>query len=378
MNAAPEHDATWMQRALALAESAMFVTTPNPRVGCVIVRDGRVLGEGATQQAGGPHAEICALRDAQSRGEDTAGSTFYVTLEPCSHYGRTPPCADAVLAARPARVVIAMPDPNPRVDGGGIAKLRAAGVEVVTGVGLTESLALNAGFVARMTRGTPWIWMKLAGSLDGRSALHNGVSQWITGEAARRDGHYWRARSCAVLTGIGTVLADNPQMTARHVETPRQPRRLVVDSALRTPPDARILAEAETWIFTANEDVSAHQRLEAAGARIIVLRDGDGRVDLQAMLRWLGQHEINEVHVEAGARLNGALVQAGLVDEVIAYVAPMLLGDARPLLQLPALASLPAREFAFTAAETVGEDVRLRMRRGRSWAPLFEAVQARA
>src|SRR5690606_4475706 len=288
------------------------------RVGCVIVRDGRVLGEGATQQAGGPHAEICALRDVQSRGEDTAGSTFYVTLEPCSHYGRTPPCVDAVLVARPARVVIAMSDPNPRVDGGGIAKLRAAGVEVVTGVGMAEALAQNAGFVARMTRGTPWTWMKLAGSLDGRSALHNGVSQWITGEQARQDGHYWRARSCAVLTGIGTVLADNPQMTVRHVDTPRQPRRLVVDSALRTPPEARILAGGETWIFTANEDPAAHQRLEAAGARIMVLRDGDGRVDLQAVLRWLGQHDINEVHVEAGARLNGALFEAGLTDEIIA------------------------------------------------------------
>lgn len=367
-----------MRRALALAEGVMNITTPNPRVGCVIVRGGRVLGEGATQQAGGPHAEICALRDAAAKGEDTAGSTFYVSLEPCSHHGRTPPCVDAVLAARPARVVVAMSDPNPRVNGRGLARLRAAGIDVRTGVCLEEALAQNPGFVARMTRGTPWLWLKLAGTLDGRSALHNGISQWITGAAARDDGHAWRARSCAVLTGVGTVLADNPQLTARHRHTARQPRRIIVDSRLRTPPEARILEGESVWIFTAGGDASARQALQDRGAHIIDMPGAGGRVDLPAMLRWLGQHDINEIHVEAGAVLNGALLRAGAVDEIIAYVAPMLLGDARPLVQLPALEQLPAdREFAFTAAELMGDDVRLRARRAASWASLLDAVRAR-
>ena len=376
MNVA-ESDRHWMRRALTLAAAVMDLTTPNPRVGCVIVRDGHVLGEGATREAGGPHAEICALRAAAANGVDTVGSTFYVTLEPCSHHGRTPPCVEAVLAARPARVVVAMSDPNPRVNGSGLARLRAAGIEVSTGVCLEEALAQNPGFVARMTRGTPWLWLKLAGSLDGRSALHNGASQWITGAEARADGHAWRARSCVVLTGVGTVLADDPQLTARHHTTPRQPQRAIVDSRLRTPPQARILDDGNVWIFTADGDHAARRPLLERGARIIDLPGADSRVDLPAMLRWLGQNDVNEVHTEAGAVLNGALWQAGCVDEIIAYVAPMLLGDARPVVDLPALDSLPDREeFTFTEVELMGVDVRLRARRAANWAALRAAVQA--
>lgn len=383
-----------MRQALALAAGVMNITTPNPRVGCVIVRDGQVLGRGATQRAGGPHAEICALRDAAEAGHDVAGSTFYVTLEPCSHYGRTPPCVNAVLAARPARVVIAMNDPNPLVNGRGLARLREAGIQVSTGVCLEEALEQNAGFISRMTRGRPWLWLKLAGSLDGRSALHNGVSQWITGEAARADGHRWRARSCAVLTGIGTVLADDPLLTPRAVATPRMPRRIIIDTHLRTPPQARMLDGEEVWIFTGAvsardgehtdgtgrlpaEAAERAERLRERNARIIPMPMADGHVDLAAVTQWLGRHDINEVHVEAGATLNGALLTAGCVDELIAYVAPMLLGDATPLARLPALTKLPGqRDFAFTGLQRVGGDALLRAHRMSAWETLRQSVQA--
>lgn len=374
-------DIFWMRRALALADSVMNITTPNPRVGCVIIRDGRKLGEGATQEAGGPHAEICALHDAVSSNESVAGSTLYVTLEPCNHYGRTPPCVDAIIAARPARVVIAMRDPNPLVNGGGLARLQAAGIEVTTGVCADEALAQNAGFVSRMTRGTPWLWLKLASSLDGRSALHNGASQWITRPAARDDGHTWRARSCAVLTGVGTILADDPLLTPRAVETSRTPLRIIIDSRLRTPPEAQIFDGEPVLIFTALDDPAgtAAARLQARNARIISMPDREGRVDLPGVLQWLGQHDINEVHVEAGATLSGALLRAGLVDEIVHYMAPILLGDARPIVELPALDQLPAqREFEFTSVVPVGDDIRIRARRIASWEPLCKAVGAQS
>jgi len=389
-----EQDVAWMRQALALAAGVMTLTTPNPRVGCVIVRDGQVLGRGATQRAGGPHAEICALRDAAAAGHDVAGSTFYVTLEPCSHYGRTPPCVNAVLAARPARVVIAMNDPNPLVNGRGLAQLREAGIQVSTGVCLDEALEQNAGFISRMTRARPWLWLKLAGSLDGRSALHNGVSQWITGEEARSDGHQWRARSCAVLTGIGTVLADDPLLTPRAVATSRMPRRIIIDTHLRTPPQARMLGDEEVWIFTGAEiargdghtegtdrqpdDVLERaERLRERNVKVIPMPLAGGQVDLMAVMQWLGQHDINEVHVEAGATLNGALLQAGCVDELIAYVAPMLLGDATPLARLPLLTELPdRRDFAFTDMRLVGSDAFLRARRVDAWEALRQSVQA--
>jgi diaminohydroxyphosphoribosylaminopyrimidine deaminase/5-amino-6-(5-phosphoribosylamino)uracil reductase len=372
-------DQAWMRHALALAERVMLTTTPNPRVGCVIVRDGRVIGEGSTQPPGGPHAEVVALRDAVARGESVTGSTVYVTLEPCNHFGRTPPCVDALLAVMPARVVVAMGDPNPLVNGGGLTRLRAAGIAVDTGVCLDEALALNIGFVARMSRGSPWVWMKTAASLDGRSALHNGQSQWITGEAARADGHAWRARSCAVLTGIGTVLADNPRMNVRHVETPRQPRKILVDAQLLVPEHAALLDGAATWVFTAASDAGKTARLADRGVQVIEMPDTNGKVDLPAMFRWLGEHDINEVHVEAGEKLNGSLLREHCVDELLSYIAPMLLGDAAGIARLPSLESLDgAKRFAFTEAATVGQDVRLRARIEANWQVLRNAVSVLA
>ncbi|WP_336603742.1 bifunctional diaminohydroxyphosphoribosylaminopyrimidine deaminase/5-amino-6-(5-phosphoribosylamino)uracil reductase RibD [Bordetella sp. 02P26C-1] len=377
-------DIRWMRHALALARSVMNTTTPNPRVGCVIVREGRVIGEGATQPPGGPHAEICALRDASARGESVAGATMYVTLEPCSHFARTPPCVDAVVAAQPARVVVAMGDPNPQVNGRGLARLRAAGIAVSTNVCADEALEINAGFIARMSRGTPWAWVKMATSLDGRSALHNGVSQWITGQAARADGHAWRARSCIVLTGMGTILKDNPRLNVREVATTRAPRRAVVDAAFEIPEDAQLFESAqadgvETLIFTANtaaEHSDKAARLAQRNVRVITLPEAEGpRVDLPAMMRWLGSHDINEVHVEAGAGLGGALLSAGCVDELLVYLAPVLLGDAAAMLRLPLIEHLEhARRFEFADMVRVGADLRLRARDANRWSALRQAI----
>ena len=369
-------DIFWMRRALALAESVLYTTAPNPRVGCVIVRDGRVLGEGATQPPGGPHAEVCALRDAQARQESVLGATMYVTLEPCSHFGRTPPCVDAVLAANPARVVVAIGDPNPLVNGQGLARLRAAGIEVTTGVCAEEALAINAGFISRMSRGLPWVWMKMAASLDGRSALHNGMSQWITGPEARVDGHRWRARSCVVLTGMGTVLKDDPQLNVRGVDTPRQPRKAVVDGRFEIPEDARLFDGAEVILFTAREDAAKAARLADKNARVIVLPGQEpGRVDLPGMMRWFAQEQFNEVHVEAGAGLSGALVASGCVDELLLYLAPVLLGDAAGMVRLPMLEHLDAaRRYEFIDTARVGADLRLRARVEGTWQQLMQRV----
>lgn len=377
-----------MRRALALARSVMTSTTPNPRVGCVIVRDGRIIGEGATSPPGGPHAEVCALRDAASRGESVLGSTIYVTLEPCSHFGRTPPCADAVVAAQPARVVIAMGDPNPHVNGQGLARLRAAGIAVTMDVCAEDALEINAGFVARMSRGTPWTWVKMATSLDGRSALHNGVSQWITGDAARADGHAWRARSCLVLTGMGTILKDNPRLNVRGIATPRAPRRAVVDARFEISESVQLFESAsadgvETLIFTANPEAVESEkaaRLADRNVRVIALPgDGADRVDLPAMMQWLGRHEINEVHVEAGAGLGGALLSAGCIDELLVYLAPVLLGDAAAMLRLPLIEHLEhARRFEFIDTQHVGADLRLRARDSARWQTLRHAIMCHA
>jgi len=369
-------DIFWMRRALALAESVLYTTAPNPRVGCVIVRDGRVLGEGATQPPGGPHAEVCALRDAQARQESVRGATMYVTLEPCSHFGRTPPCVDAVLAANPARVVVAIGDPNPLVNGQGLARLRAADIEVTTGVCAEEALAINAGFISRMSRGLPWVWMKMAASLDGRSALHNGMSQWITGPEARGDGHRWRARSCVVLTGMGTVLKDDPQLNVRGVDTPRQPRKAVVDGRFEIPEDARLFDGAEVILFTAREDAAKAARLADKNARVVVLPGQEpGRVDLPGMMRWFAQEQFNEVHVEAGAGLSGALVASGCVDELLLYLAPVLLGDAAGMVRLPMLEHLDAaRRYEFIDTARVGADLRLRARVESAWQQLMQRV----
>jgi diaminohydroxyphosphoribosylaminopyrimidine deaminase/5-amino-6-(5-phosphoribosylamino)uracil reductase len=367
----PVEDEAWMACALALAAQGLFTTTPNPRVGCVLVRDGLVLGEGFHAVAGGPHAEAAALAAAAAAGNDTAGATAYVTLEPCSHFGRTPPCADALVAARVTRVVAAMEDPNPKVAGSGFARLRAAGIEVAVGVCEAEALDLNIGFVSRMTRGLPWMRLKVASSLDGRTALSNRVSQWITGEAARADGHRWRARSCAVLTGIGTVLEDDPQLTVRAVATPRQPLPVVIDSRLQLSPGARLLGAGRALVFAAVDDAQARAALEARGAEVLLVPNAAGKVDLPAMLRELGRRGINEVLVETGTRLNGSLLREGCVDELLAYLAPSVLGErALGMFDLPAMDELEQRAtLRFTDVARVGGDLRLRARVERAPGP---------
>ena len=351
-------DSVWMAHALRLAERGLYTTSPNPRVGCVLVHNGDVVGEGWHEYAGEPHAEVLALCAA---GEAARGATAYVTLEPCSHHGRTPPCADALIAAGVARVAVAVQDPNPRVAGQGIAKLRAAGIEVECGLMETAACELNIGFFARMARGTPWLRSKIAMSLDGRTALANGVSQWITGEAARQDVQHWRARSCAVLTGIGTVLADDPQLNVRGIETARQPLRAVVDSLLRMPPNARLLQQSGVMVYTATQDAQKIAALEKSGARVVVLPDANGQVDAAAVLRNLAAQGCNEVLVEAGSKLNGALLKAGLVDELVLYLAPQLLGDmARDMARLGELVSLDRRiELEWNDVRQVGKDLRI-------------------
>jgi diaminohydroxyphosphoribosylaminopyrimidine deaminase/5-amino-6-(5-phosphoribosylamino)uracil reductase len=356
----PRHSAVdreHMSRALALAARGLFTTTPNPRVGCVVAVGGDVIGEGFHNHPGAAHAEAEALADARRRGNDPRGATLYVTLEPCNHHGRTPPCSEAVIAAGIARVVAAMPDPNP-VAAGGSAKLASAGIAVDVGLCEDEARELNIGFVSRMTRGRPWVRSKIAASLDGRTALANGSSQWITGPAARADGHAWRARACAILTGVGTVLQDDPALTVRDVPTPRQPRIVVVDRHGDTPPQARVLEGGRTLVVTANGRNPAWPD----GIECITLPDPQRRVDLDALMRALGERGINELHVEAGAKLNGALVAAGLIDEYVVYVAPSLLGEpARGMVERSQpLADLAARvHLDFRSVDRIGDDLRI-------------------
>jgi diaminohydroxyphosphoribosylaminopyrimidine deaminase/5-amino-6-(5-phosphoribosylamino)uracil reductase len=333
-------DHCYMARALELAERGLYTTTPNPRVGCVVVRDGKIIGEGWHQHAGGPHAEVNALAAA---GASVKGATAYVSLEPCSHHGRTPPCARALVSSGVARVVAAMRDPNPEVAGKGFALLEQAGIAVEHGLLEGEASELNVGFVTRMTCRRPWIRMKIAASLDGKTALNDGRSQWITGPAARRDGHAWRARACAVLTGVGTVRDDDPQLTVRDVETTRQPVRIVVDSRLETPAGARVL-QGGALIAAAVNNPSKRDALQGQGAEIVMLPNASGKVELGALMEELGRREMNEVHVEAGFKLNGSLLREGLVDEFLFYLAPSIIGDqARGMFDLPALESLSGR-----------------------------------
>jgi diaminohydroxyphosphoribosylaminopyrimidine deaminase / 5-amino-6-(5-phosphoribosylamino)uracil reductase len=349
-----------MELALQWAAQGLFITAPNPRVGCVIVKDGEVIGAGHTQPAGQAHAEVQALNDAAARGADVRGATAYVTLEPCSHHGRTPPCADALIRAGIGRVVAAIADPNPLVAGQGLAKLQAARIETSCGVMEEEAREINIGFFARMQRGRPWVRMKAAASLDGRTALHNGVSQWITSAAARDDGHWWRARACAVLTGIGTVKEDDPQLTARAVRTPRQPRRIVIDSRLEISPDARVLQGGGAWVVAARPDPDKEARLRDRGAEVLLLPNARGKVDLAALMQELGRRQINELHVEAGFKLNGSLIREGCVDELLLYLAPSLLGDAQGLFDLPALDALNGRRpLAFHETRRIGPDLRI-------------------
>jgi diaminohydroxyphosphoribosylaminopyrimidine deaminase/5-amino-6-(5-phosphoribosylamino)uracil reductase len=356
-----ESDHTFMLRALELAQRAAFHATPNPRVGCVIVRDGRILGEGWTQPPGSNHAEIEALLDARSNGHDVRGATVYVTLEPCSHFGRTPPCSTALSEAHVARVIAAVEDPNPLVSGKGLDMLRANGVDVRCGLLEQEAADVNVGFFSRMSRGRPWVRLKIAASLDGKTALDNGVSQWITSEAARRDGHAWRARACAVLTGIGTVRADDPQLDVRLVETSRQPMRVLVDSRLEADPEARIFqGDGSVLVACAIDDPERERRLADKGAEVIRLPNAAGKVDLPALVKRLGERGVNEVHVEAGFKLNGSLVRAGVVDELLVYLAPMLIGEAQGMVHLPALSDLAhAQRLVFREVTQVGEDVRI-------------------
>jgi diaminohydroxyphosphoribosylaminopyrimidine deaminase/5-amino-6-(5-phosphoribosylamino)uracil reductase len=347
-----------MTRALRLAERGMYTTTPNPRVGCVLVRDDQVVGEGWHERAGGPHAETVALHQA---GAAAKGATAYVTLEPCSHHGRTPPCANALIAAGVRRVVAAMCDPNPAVCGAGIERLRSAGIEVDVGVLGDAAHELNIGFVARNERGTPWVRLKIAATLDGKTALLNGVSQWITGPEARRDGHAWRARACAVLTGIGTVRDDDPQLTVREVATPRQPLRILVDSRMEVSPDAKILAGGGALVVAACDDAEKRKRLCDRGAEVVVLPNAAGKVDLAALMCELGRRALNELHIEAGFKLNGSLLREAVVDEILLYLAPSVVGDAaHGMFNLPELSDLSGRH-ALKVQDLcqIGDDIRI-------------------
>ena len=352
-----------MQSALICAQQGMYTTMPNPRVGCVIVKDQTIIGRGHTQPAGQAHAEIQALRDAQANGHDVRGATAYVTLEPCSHFGRTPPCCDALISAGLGRVVAAMADPNPLVAGRGFEKLKAAGIAVEYPLLEDAAYEMNIGFFTRMRTGRPWVRMKSAASLDGKTALHNNQSQWITDVEARTDGHHWRARACAILTGIGTLLEDDPQLTVRSFPVSRQPLRIIVDSKLQTPTAARALHNPGTGgvlIVHAVQKPEHQTRLIAAGAELLYLPNPEGKVDLPKLMLELGRREINELHIEAGSKLNGSLITENCVDELLLYFAPSLLGDARGMFELPAINHLDQRHrLRFHEVRQIGEDLRI-------------------
>lgn len=351
-------DHEFMGQALLLAGRGLYTTTPNPRVGCVVVNDGAVVGTGWHEKAGLPHAEVLALAAAGARAR---GATLYLNLEPCSHHGRTPPCVDAIIAAGVKRIVAAIQDPNPKVAGMGFAKLRAAGIAVEHGLKEDEARELNIGFFARMTRGRPWVRMKIAASLDGRTALANGKSQWITGEVARQDGHRWRARACAVLTGFGTVRDDDPQLNVRGVDTPRQPLKIIVDSKIETSPSVRMLKEGKTLVVGAVNDAKKIAALKAVGAETAIISNAGGKVELFKLMEELARRELNEIHIEAGTKLNGSLLQAGVVDELLVYLAPSIIGDSgRGMFSLPELTELSQTTgLKIREIERVGAEIRI-------------------
>ena len=374
-----QEDHDYMTMALAQAKHSIYISNPNPRVGCVIVKDKQVIGLGHTQAAGSDHAEIMAIKDAEAKGFDLAGSTVYVTLEPCCHHGRTPPCTDRLIAAKVGLVIAAMPDPNPLVAGKGLEQLRQAGINVRCGLLQQEATELNIGFVHRMTQKKPWVRMKIAASLDGKTALNNGVSQWITSADARHDGHQWRARACCILTGLGTVKEDDPQLNVRDIYpkeiSARQPMRVLIDSFLEVPLNAKILDEViggRTMVVCGQVDDAHFAKMESAlkakNVTLVKMTDASnpkGKVDLSALFTYLAEKcHINEVHVEAGFKLNGSLIREGCVDELLIYMAPKLIGEGMGMANLPALTELDdLNHWSFIEHTSVGNDLRVRLRK---------------
>ena len=363
-------DQSMMSLALQEARKTLYLSNPNPRVGCVIAKNNRILGIGFTQKVGSNHAEIEAIADTKRNGiteQELEGSTVYVTLEPCSHTGRTPPCCDALEKMRPARVVIAMQDPNPRVSGKGIARLRQLGNRVELGLMEGEAMQLNPGFMKRMTKGLPYVRMKIAASLDGRTALPNGKSQWITGSAARSDGHHWRAQACAILTGVGTVKEDDPQLSARGVQTERQPLRVIVDSHLEIPMEAKVLRDENVLIVCADPEAKVleekQKQLKARGIRVVQIPNAKGKVDLAKMFSYLATElEMNEVHVEAGHKLNGSLFRENCVDELLIYQAPYFLGEGLGMVNIGPFENLPIHhDWKIIDHTAIGTDLRIRL-----------------
>lgn len=363
-------DHQFMSEALAEAQHALYLSNPNPRVGCVIVKDGEIIGRGFTQKVGEAHAEVQALADAKSKGKDPAGSTVYVTLEPCNHKGKTPPCVDALLAAKPTKVIVAMSDPNPLVGGKGLERLKAAGIEVLCGLLEAEARELNRGFISRMARGLPWVRMKIAASLDGKTALPDGKSQWITGPLARADGHHWRAQACAIVTGVGTVKEDDPSLNVREVTTQRQPCRIIIDSKLETPPHAKILNHLDqSKVLIVCADLDSSERREKAkafterGIEVIAMANAFGKVDLPMLFSYLAkERQMNEIHIESGFKLNGSMLRENCVDELLLYYAPFFMGEGIGMVNVSILATLNTpKEWKVIDQCLFGPDLRLRL-----------------
>jgi diaminohydroxyphosphoribosylaminopyrimidine deaminase/5-amino-6-(5-phosphoribosylamino)uracil reductase len=363
-------DHQFMSQALAEAQNALYLSNPNPRVGCIIVKDGAVIGRGHTQRVGGPHAEVQALADVKANGFDAAGSTIYVTLEPCNHIGRTPPCVDALIAAKPSMVIVAMSDPNPLVGGKGLERLKAAGIDVRCGLSGSEAQVLNRGFISRMTRGLPWVRMKIAASLDGKTALPNGQSQWITGPLARADGHHWRAQACAILTGVGTVKEDDPSLDVRDIKTERQPWRIIVDSKLETPLNAKVLSKPKASgvilvcaSLDSQESQDRAKALETLGIEVLAMANANGKVDLPKLFAYLAkERHMNEIHIEAGFKLNGSLLRENCVDELLLYYAPFFMGEGIGMVNITPLTALDQRQDWHIIDQSLfGSDLRLRL-----------------